>query len=198
MSGSNDENERQYRIIDQLMTAHSVLRDRFRRRAEFLKLSLLILSVALNTFVFASDETFKLLFGFVPEAKLWIGVISTALLALSIIEFRVDWEGQSRSHGEALERLGRLKAIYREAHARGEGDAAHGHLGQEFAGTMEQLPPIPEQSFAQLKGLHHYKRLLSREIDEHPAVPVWLLALRLRWQAIRRLRDARANDAEGT
>ena len=69
-----DENERQYRIIDQLLTAHAVLRDRYARRARLLSVSALALSVALNGFVFANDEVLKLIFrGHVHNAKIGLG-----------------------------------------------------------------------------------------------------------------------------
>jgi hypothetical protein len=184
MTDSNkQENERQYRIVDQMMTAHAVLRDRFSRRARTLNLLLLSLAIILNAFVFASDDMLKVLFfGHTAEAKVWIASVSVALLVLAIIEFRVDWEGRSRSHEDAVERLSRLKASYREAHAvNGRG----AELTREYARTMAMLPPIPERSFIRLKAYHKFKRLLSQELDAHPGIPAWLASLRLRWQIIR-------------
>jgi hypothetical protein len=187
MSHLKSENERQYQVIDQLMTAHAFLRDRYRRFALLLDLSLLSLSIGLNGFVFASDDTFRLLFfGHAAEAKLCIGLISVALLVVSIIQFRVDWEGQGRSHADALDRLGQLKVIHREAHSRGETDTLQAELTKEYARTMKLLPPVPERWFLRLKAHHKHKRLLSQEIDAHPGVPAWLLSLGLRWRVSRK------------
>jgi hypothetical protein len=182
-----DENERQYRIIDQLMTSHAVLRDRYARRAKLLNVSLLSFAIALNGFVFASDDFLKLLFpGHAVAAKIALGIISIALLILSIVELRVDWEGQSQSHSEAVARLSRLKAKYREAHA-SKTTNRFDELTRDYASTMEALPPIPERSFTRLKARHEFKRLLSQEISKHPGLPSVLLSIRLRWNAWRKL-----------
>ena len=108
-----------------------------------------------------------------------------------MIEFRVNWEGKSQSHSEAVTRLGRLKAKFREAHADPSDDCWSG-LSAEYATTMQELPPIPESSFAHLKALHEYKRVLSREISKNPGVPVGLLGIRLRWSAWRRMNNKSA------
>jgi hypothetical protein len=182
-----NENERQYRIIDQLMTSHAVLRDRYARRAKLLNVSLLSFAIALNGFVFASDDFLKLLFpGHAAAAKIALGIISIALLILSIVELRVDWEGQSRSHSEAVARLSRLKAKYREAHT-SKAANRFDELTRDYASTMEALPPIPERSFTRLKAHHEFKRLLSQEISKHPGAPSVLLSIRLRWNAWRKL-----------
>ncbi|MCA1600945.1 MAG: hypothetical protein LC776_04650, partial [Acidobacteria bacterium] len=112
-----------------------------------------------------------------------LGLVSIALLVFAVIEFRVNWEGKSQSHSEAVTRLGRLKAKFREAHADSSDDCWSG-LSAEYATTMQELPAIPERSFAKLKALHEHKRELSREISKHPSVPAALLSLQLRWRAL--------------
>jgi hypothetical protein len=181
------ENERQYRIIDQLMTAHAVLRDRYARRARILNIGLLSLAIALNGFVFAGDDFLRIIFGDDPaRAKALLGLVSIGLLTLSIVEFRVDWEEQSRSHSEALGRLGRLKAKYREAQSNKTPDCFD-ELTRDYASTMEALPSIPERSFAKLKAHHQFKRALSEQISKYPTVPAVFLAIRLRWKGWRHL-----------
>jgi hypothetical protein len=184
-----EENERQYRIIDQLLTAHAVLRDRYARRARLLSVFALAVSVALNGFVFANEEVLKFIFwGHVEAAKVGLGLVSIALLVFAVIEFRVNWEGTSESHSEAVTRLGRLKAKFREAPA-DPSDDCWLRLSAEYATTMQELPPIPESSFAHLKALHEHKRALSREISNNPGVPSGLLSIRLRWRAWRRMNN---------
>jgi hypothetical protein len=177
-----EENERQYRLIDQLLTAHAKLRDRFSRRCRVLNILLLALAIILNAFVFASDDSLQVLFGRPAEAKVWIGVVSVILLILVVVQFLVDWEGRSRSHREAVQRLGQLKASYREAHG---SDEKYEQLTREYALTMEMLPPIPEKSFNKLKADHKFKRLVSRELDAHPGIPAWLAGARVRWRSVR-------------
>lgn len=191
------ENQRQYRIIDQLMTAHAVLRDRYHRRARTLNISIFSLAIALNGFVFATDDILKVIFpGHADAARIGLGITSIALLILSVVELRVNWEGQARSHIEALNRLGELKARFRECHADGN-QHAYQQLSRDYALTMKELPPIPERSFAALKAYHTYKRLLSVEISKHPGVPQIILSTRLRWRAFQRLlTGGRANLGE--
>jgi hypothetical protein len=184
---TSEENERQYRIIDQLLTAHAVLRDRYGRRARILSVFALGLAITLNGFVFASDDVLKFIFrGRVEAAKIGLGFTSIGLLVLAILEFRVNWEGKRQSHSEGVDRLSRLKAKYREAHTTSD-QACWPRLSADYATTMQELPPVPERDFAALKARHEHKRLLSREISEHPGVPYLLLSLRLRWHAYRQL-----------
>src|SRR5438128_2255481 len=84
------ENEREYRLIDQLMTAHAVLRDRYCRRGRVLSVLLVSLCLALNAFVFTTDDMLKrVFFGYISEPKIFVGFISIGLLILSIIGIRV-------------------------------------------------------------------------------------------------------------
>jgi hypothetical protein len=112
--------------------------------------------------------------GHVDAGKIGLGLISIGLLVFAIVEFRVNWQGKSQSHLEAVRRLSRLKAKYRETHAASD-QACRGGLSADYATTMQEMPPIPERSFASLKALHEFKRLLSREISKHPGVPSPLL-----------------------
>lgn len=180
------ENERQYRVLDQMLTAHSVLRDRYGRRALLLEVGLLAAAIALNAFVFAGDTVLESLFGDPRPVKNGLRVASVAALVLAIVQLRVAWAGKRRSHEEAFARLSGLKARYREAYVhRLKGvPTDEGALTQEYNGTMEGLPPIPDRQFARLKAYHLFKRVLSEEISKNPGVPAILVSLRLRFRAI--------------
>ena len=54
-----NENERQYSVIDQMLSMHSSLRDKYKRRALLLNLALLLVSVFLCAFVFADEKMFS-------------------------------------------------------------------------------------------------------------------------------------------
>ena len=181
-----EENERQYRVIDQMLTMHARLRDRYGRRALFINLILLISAVALNTFVFAGEDVFRLL-GIAPgHARIVIGFISVLLLVIALVEYKVDWGGLSKRHGDAADGLSCLKSKYRADYAsrRKTGAPPDEHLGREYAITMEVLPPIPDRLFNKLKSYCLYKRLVSEEISKNPKVPVLLIRFRFRMQGI--------------
>ena len=181
------QNERQYRVIDQMMTMHAVLRDRYGRRATCLSSGLLASAVAMNAFIFSSDDVLARVFvGQPSSARIAMGIVSVILLVLAIVGFRVDWAARGRSHAHAVERLGRLKASFRDAYdpERGPELETARALSKEFVRTMEDLPPIPEKAFNSLKACHLYKRLLSTEVAKHEGVPVLLLQAHLRCQRI--------------
>jgi len=172
---STKESNRQYRVLDQTLTAHSILRDRYGKWSLCLTVGLLALAVVLNAFVFASDEVFTLFGGDPGDVRLWLGMVSVAILILSIADFKVDWQGRAKLHQDAVRRLRNLKAEFRSARARSKDDISDElieGLSQGYAKVMEELPPIPENEFVRLKVQHLRKVRLSREVDNWPGVPL--------------------------
>lgn len=180
------ENDRQYRVMDQMITMHSVLRDRYRRRAVILHCVLLAVSIVLCACVFVGDEILLALRLKPDTARIGIGVAAVVVLLISIIQLRVDWQRRSQSHADAVERLSRLKSAYRESRTQGQRTPQEfSALSKEWSMTMEYLPPIPEHQFCQLKAKHLFKIRLSQRISENPEVPFILLRARLRWEGFR-------------
>ena len=181
------ENERQYKVIDQMVSAHSIKHDQYRTRARFLNLSLLGVSVLLSALVFAGNEVLDF-FGITANgARFSIGLASISVFFLSLVEFRVDWAGLAARHGEAVRSLANLKMKYRRLYSSAEHDAPARlqELTQEYELTTGQVCPILEKEFNRLKGAHTFKRLLSQQIGKHPKAPPPLLSLKLRLQGIR-------------
>ncbi|MFZ2147697.1 MAG: hypothetical protein WAV28_10810 [Sedimentisphaerales bacterium] len=186
MCSIEEENERQYRVLDQMLTMHARLRDRYSRRALFINIMLLVSAVALNTFVFAGEDVFRLL-GIAPgHARIAIGVISVLLLVIALVEYKVNWAGLSKRHEDAADRLACLKGKYRTDYASRQktGALPSEQLGREYALTMEILSPIPDRLFNKLKGYCLFKRLVSEEISKNPKVPALLIKFRFRVQGI--------------
>lgn len=188
---SESENDRQYRVLDQMLSAHAMLRDQYRRKALLLNTGLLTAAIALNAFVFAGDDVLVAMFGLKPEhVRMGLGIASVATMILSILELRVDWPGKARSHAEAADHLCTLRARFRESYdnrsaGRPVDTDSVDVLTQEYNRTMAALPAIPDKRFLGLKAAHQHKRLLSQEISAHPSAPVVLLSLKLKWKAIR-------------
>lgn len=191
---SIEEFQRQFRVLDQMLSAHSALRDRFSKRALWLTIGLLALAVVLNAFVFVSDDVLRF-FGSDPEAiRIWLGIVSVAILTLSIAEFKVDWQGRARLHEDAVRRLGDLKASFRAVDPRAADGNDHelvASLARDYSKVMDQLPPIPEKHFIPLKASHLRKVLLSRELDEHPGVPLIIRRIDICWRDTRAWRLSR-------
>lgn len=184
---AENEHERKRRVIDQMITAHSVLRDRFKRRAFFLSISLLTAAVVLNACVFVRDDVLTG-FGLDPKrANIVLGVASAFTFLISLIEVRVDWSGQSRLHEDGVKKLFRLKLALCKLDEATQEDAPHKNEKQneEFERVMSEIVPLPEGEFNSLKARHRFKVELSKRIDQHPSAPLWWLRLRLRVEGFR-------------
>jgi len=190
-----DEIRRQARVVDQMLSMHSLLRDRYARKAKGLTLGILGCSVVLCTATFLPNEALRFV-GVSPLAgRVIVGVFSSLVFFFSIVKLCVAWGEVSSRYGEAAKRVAKLKQQYRIATS-GEtvGPDACAKLTQEFSQVMEGLPPIPDKQFPSLKAYHLRKVRLSRMIDAHVGCPVWLLQLRLVWQGIFGKKDREGQD----
>lgn len=182
---TKEEHDREYRVIDQMISMHAVIAQAKKSQALLLSVGLLFTSAIICGFTFADDATLGSL-GIGPgRARLVIGLSSLAVFGFSIVELRVDWGGIARAHTDAAKRLSQLKAKYRHAEASQEPDsqALWLALSNEYTDTLASIAEVPEKSFSKLKAHHHFKRELSRTIDRHPGVPVLVIALCLRGRA---------------
>ena len=159
-----------------------MLRDSYDRKATWLSIFLLVSSGFLCVFVFVDENVFKVL-GLDPSvANVGIGLTSIFLLVLSIVEFRVDWNGKAGRHDEAVKELKNLKSLYRDSYSKFQGldEESNKRLSREFNEFQRRITPIPESKFAQLKAGHLYKMQLSQCISANPRTPLWYLKLKLR------------------
>lgn len=181
------ENERQYSVVDQMLSMHALLRDSYTRRAFLLKTGLIVASITLCAFVFASDKVLSTI-GVQPDrARIGLGLASVAVLILSIIELRVDWEAAASRHAEAAKTIAALKAKYRKLYSETQGSdpKKNARLGREYERVMKDIPPIPDRKFNSLKATHYFKKLLSQRISEHQKLPAWFLGPQLRWEGLK-------------
>lgn len=186
-TADKEENERQYGVIDQMLTMHSSFRDRMERRAFCLNTALIGFSLFLTVFAFVGDALLQAL-GLEPAmTRFLLGLAAVLVLLLSITEFRVDWRSVAGKHSEAVSRLAKLKAIYRKSFTETGGDDPEENaiLTSAYENLMDNLPPIPGKWFNTLKSEHHFKRLLSGRISQCPKAPIFFLRLQLRIEGIR-------------
>jgi hypothetical protein len=183
------ENNRQYRVIDQMLSMHSSLRDGYRTRALIMSCVLLTAGVVLNACVFIDDATLTTLGLKAGKAKVAIGLASVTVFIISIVELRVDWGGKASIHKHAVEKLSNLKAKYRQHF-----DPANKHnpipdheLNTDYERVLADLQPIPEAVFNCLKHRHLKKKLLSDQITQNPGAPLFLIKFHIFWQAVIKL-----------
>jgi len=200
VSATKEENEREYRVLDQMLTMHALLRDRLERRAFWLNTSLVGAALVLCVFGFVGDDTLLALALHPAMTRFVLGFVAVFVLVLSITEFRVDWKSASGKHGEAAHRLCALKAQFRKCFAETGGTDAkkNGRLSTEYEKAMRALLPIPERWFSRLKAEYQMKKLLSQRITKHPKTPIWFLRLQLRLEGVAEAWKQRKDPANGT
>jgi hypothetical protein len=182
-----EENERQYAVIDQMLTMHSSFRDRLERRAFWLNTALIASSLFITVLAFVGDDLLRALDLNPAMTRFVLGLVAVVVLLFSITEFRVDWRSVAGRHAEAVSRLGTLKAKYRKSFAETGGDETknNARLTSEYDEIMSSLPTIPDRWFNALKAEHRFKRLLSERINQCPKALIWFLRLQLRIEGIR-------------
>jgi hypothetical protein len=171
---------RKRRVLDQMLTGHSLLRDRYKRHALALSLLTLALSIVATSIAFLSGESMFSVLGVQARAQIWIGSLTTILFFLTLVDLLVHWRERAGAHADAVQRLGRLKGMFRMATIHDDRVVATGiDLSIEYDRTMEQLPPIPERLFLWMKAKHIRKVQVSKLLDTHAGAPlsyVYLLA----------------------
>ena len=189
-SSSAIENERQYVVLDQMLSMHSSYRDRLERRAFWLSVMLVAASLLLMVLGFIEDSMLAKA-GLDPgTTRFVLGMIGVFMLVCSITDMRADWRSVAGRHAEAADRLAELKSKYRKAFTETSGDDSkkNTRLTSEYDKTMSDLPAIPDRWFNTLKAEHQFKRLFSERISLCPKAPKWYLWFQLRREGIQEAR----------
>ena len=196
---TKEENERQYRVVDQMLTMHSLLRDRMERRAFWLNTVLIASSLFLTVFTFVGDDVLRALNLDPALTRFVLGLIAVVVLICSITEFRVDWRSVAGRHAEAVSRLARMKAKYRQSFTDtgGNDPLMNTLLTSECDNMMSNITTIPDRWFNVLKAEHQFKRLLSERISQCPRTPIWFLKLHLRIEGIKETLQLRKDHVHG-
>jgi len=186
---SQRELQRQFRVLDQMLSMHSTLTNRFSRMSLVLDISLLSCAVVFCATTFASEDLFAALSLTPHRIKVVLGVISVLAFLASVISLRVDWKGRHASHKEASQKLTIILARYKELRSSsGEWPSEKSsELNQKYWAVMSNIPTIPDRSFAALKAKHLRKVEISRLLDSHPGCPLFLLRFLLLRNSIKDL-----------
>ena len=179
------EYDRQRKVVDLLLTCHSRMFDKYRRRALAIQMLLLAASLFLAALVFVCEAEWAEI-GLDGRSVAWsMNLASLLVFLLSLVETIVDWKGTARLHAEAKMRLFNLKMRYRTLQP-GDRMASEAEVvSSEYQAIMNGLPPIPDVLFLRYKAAHRRKVYLSKLLDRRPFASTWLLAFRLRWKETR-------------
>jgi hypothetical protein len=180
------EYRRKFRVLDMMLSGHSSLSEKYRRRSTGLILAIMALSILAATLALQDPENVDIL-GIDLESKAWLALLSGLIFFLSIVELVLDWRGRAWSHADAARRLGKLKGEFRRAKVTVETVETDGlDLDLEYDQTTAAIVEIPNSVFNRLKAKHRRKIEISKLLDKSPGAPLLLLRWRVLRDGIRR------------
>jgi uncharacterized membrane protein YcjF (UPF0283 family) len=170
-----DRFDRERNVVDTMLTAHSILRDRYERRATGLTLLIMALSVLATGVAFISGEPETSIGPFTARVQVWVGVLTCIIFFLSIVDLLVEWRRRAWAHEEAVRRFSDLKAKYRHGERDGEIVRADLDLTAEYERTWDAVSAlsvaIKDAQFTKLKQKHWRKVEISKRISARPERP---------------------------
>jgi len=191
MESGSDELSREYRVLGQSVSMHSVLADRYAAQALFVDIVLLSCSVVFCATVIASDEFFRRQ-GLDPQTVRDVRAAASVFSFMAaVVSLRVDWKGASARHRESARKLSSAVAQFRSAR-QSDGTwlaIASSELDRAYHDACGACVPIQEKHFLKLKAHHLRKVEISKMLDRSPGSPLFILRFRL-WLAGCRAKDS--------
>lgn len=168
------------RVVDMMVSFHSTLRDRYKRRAQVVDILLVVLSIILVTVTFLDPEIPAKLGLDAFLIKVINGLSGVLITVVSIVSMLVDWKGRSVSHESAFRSLLDLKSVWQSLRTgKDESSDDLARLVERTGLVMNSLIPIKDSQFTVLKAKHYRKIALSKLLDESPGMVVWMVMLRI-------------------
>lgn len=172
-----------------MITAHSVLRDRYNRISSFFEVLLLIASVILNALIFVGAKFIEEFTGLTEsKQKLIVGLACLIVFMISVVMLQVSWREKGSSHANAAEQLFSLKQECREIILLPDDTnrlITISDFNRKYSQITSMLIKIPDKKFNSLKLIHARKVELSKLIDKYPGSLLWVLKLRLLFSSFR-------------
>ena len=182
--------DRQKKVIDMMLTAHSVLRDKYLSLSSFFENFLLIAAAILNAFVFIDVAFITKMTNLNEEhQKLIIGIASIIVFAISVVLLQVKWKEKAENHERATGTLFALLQESRQIKNMQDGiikDNAIEEFEKKYASSLEGIVKIPERKFNSLKLIHCRKIELSKLIDKHPGSRLFILKIKLLFSSFKK------------
>jgi len=98
------ETVRQYRVLRQTLSIHSILRDRYTRKANIVDSILLVSSVIFCATTFASEELYKQFGVSLTKGQFILGFASIIVFCCSILLFIAGWREKAIQHRDAADK----------------------------------------------------------------------------------------------
>ncbi len=178
-----NEIERQKKVIDMMITSHSVLKDRYSRASSLFEVSLLVASIILNALIFVDSKFITKFTGANDDQqKLITGIATLIIFTISVVLLQVNWKEKSSSHGIAADQLFELKQECKtiiSLPAEQDKLLIINEFNKKYTQITGMLIKIPDRKFNSLKLIHAKKVELSKLIDRYPGSFLWILKLKL-------------------
>ncbi len=175
--------QRQKKVLGMMMTAHSVLRDRYLFLSSFFEITLLVAAVILNVVVFIDEAYILRMTGIDGDSqKLIAGIASIIVFGISVVLLQVRWKEKAENHSKALDQLFELLQKCR-AIANSEGGteivATIETFNKKYFEVFNSIVRIPDKKFNSLKMIHFRKVELSKLIERYPKSRLFILKIKL-------------------
>lgn len=165
-----DELDRKYRVINMMITMHSIMYHRYKTKSLIGKIFFLITAIILNVFIFF-DYSYLSFFNVKEDNIRNIVAISSFIIFLfSIIFMLVAWAKISEKHKLGMNQLSRLLNELRGIMTIEDDEELSlkvNLFNELYNQTFETIPTIPDNKFNSLKSKHYKKVELSKFIDNH-------------------------------
>lgn len=175
--------DRQKKVLNMLITCHSVLRDRYLMLSAYFENGLLVASVILNALVFIDASLITKFTSLSEDAqKLLCGILSITVFAISVVLLQVKWKKKAEQHSEAAAQLFLLLQELREILQITDEDiriTKKSEFNIKYGQISATLTQIPDRKFNELKLKHNRKVELSKLIDKYPGSILIILKLKL-------------------
>jgi len=178
---NTEEIERMYRVSDQLLTAHAILRDRYQRISVIFDSLVLILATVVSIGMFVSHREIFQFFGISLSWNTASILLGTVVFILTILELRIGWKQKASAHDGAIRVLASVESKMRQYLNR-PNDITDIELVDaitRYDTSLGGIVAIPDKKFNALKARHKRKVLISRHLDEHPFTNLFLLKIKL-------------------
>ncbi len=165
---------------DQMVTAHSILRDRYEARSNLLS-GINIFSAAVVTFLsVASLEIKDALLPVTINPDYLLATLAFVSFCGSLAELHFRWREKASVHADAANSYARLKLSLAEGVAE-KSTLTHDRyvsLKTAYDSTSDAVARIPDRQFVKLKAAHKRKINLSSYLDDHPSANILLTRIK--------------------
>lgn len=182
MSSENqDEIKRIKRVSSQMCSMHSSLEDSYKTKALILNLSLTSLSGWLVSLTFIGPMIGN---SFNPTSlknEIFFGIVSVITFILSLFELKLGFKEMSSRHSQSkkcwFKVLQNIRLILNDEQEITKEQVIL--IQDQVDSADDHSLPIPSAKFLKLKKEHLLKIKISKQLDSHPGLIIWLYKVKI-------------------